>query len=339
MTLPSVLFFYLKQWLFPIYLSQAYDLPFRTQWELRHVGFPLAVFVTIAAGLWYLRWKRSDPAVNFALLALALPLLPVLYLPVFAIGELVHDRYFYLPGFGAALLVALALKPLFTGQLVFGVPRPLVLVLFALIVPLTYGTANASSYWENDTSLFEHAHHLAPENATARNNYALILARRGDPGGAIMVLQQLVRDRPDYFLGSYNLGRLLYEVKMLGPSERHLLEAASLAPHYADTYLQLGLVYLRSGELDQAEAQLRRAQSMRPLSPQYHFALGVTLAARGKCDLARAEFSGALSLDPDFPRAREQMNECGKPKAAVKPGAQAGNAQKVPGPIAPVKAP
>jgi tetratricopeptide (TPR) repeat protein len=329
LTLPSVLIFYLKQWFLPIQLSEAYDLSFRAQWDYYHIGVPLALLVTIAGGVWYFRRRLFDPTARFALAALALPLLPVLYLPVFATGELVHDRYFYLPGFGAALLVALALKPLFTGQLVWGMPRRLLVVLLGVVVPLVYGTANASSYWEDDSLLFEHVHRLAPENVTARNNYALGLARRGDRGAAISVLQQLVDDRPDYVWGSYNLGRLLYETNLIGAAEHYLQQARNLAPDNADVYLQLGLVCLRSGRLDEAELHLWRAQSLRPLSPKYHFALGVALAARGKCDLARAEFSSALSLDSEFPRAREQMNECGKQKTAVKPGNPIKNGQKV----------
>ena len=74
-------------------------------------------------------------------------------------------------------LVALALQPLFTGRLVFRMPQRLVLVMLALLLPLSYSTANASSYWVNDLVLFEHAHRVAPQNATARNNYAVQLSR------------------------------------------------------------------------------------------------------------------------------------------------------------------
>ena len=344
LTLPSVLFFYLRQWLLPLRLSAFYDLPLRTRWDLLHVALPFLVLGAVAGTLWYFRRKLGVREAIFALAALALTLLPALNLSIFARGELVHDRYLYLPGLGAALLTALALQPLFHGRLVFGLPQRLVLVMLALILPLSYSTANASSYWVDDSVLFEHAHRLAPQNATARNNYAVQLARHGDLGTAITMLEQLVQERPDYFLGSYNLGRLLYEINLMGAAEHYLQQARDTDPSMPDSYLQLGMIALRTGRVDQAESHFRRALALRPSDPKSHFALGVLLAQRGKCPLARAEFSAALSLNPGLSRAQEQMDKCGADHASKisSPPAVAGaSLPSLPArtPLAPVQGP
>jgi protein O-mannosyl-transferase len=316
LTLPSVLFFYLHQWLLPVRLSEFYDLPLRMHWDLLHVALPLAALGAAAGALWYFRRQLGSREVVFALAAITVPLLPAMNLSVFAAGELVHDRYSYLPGLGVALIAALALQPLFKGRLVFGMPQRLVLVMLAIILPLSYSAANASSYWVDDSVLFEHAHSVAPQNATARNNYAVQLALHGDEGTALTMLQDLVRERPDFFLGTYNLGRLLYETDMLGASEHFLQQASSIDPGMPDTYLQLGMIRMRTGRESEAEAQFRHALALRPNDPKIHFALGVVLALRGNCPSARAEFSQALSLNPGLVRAQEQMDKCGAATAA-----------------------
>jgi len=322
LTMPSVLFFYLKQWLVPIRMTLFYNVEFRTRWDLLHVALPLGALAAAAAALWWFRRKLGTREMTFALAAMVLPLLPVLYLSVFPAGELVHDRYTYLPGLGAALLVGLALQPLYRGHLVFGLPQRLVLVMLPVVLALSYSTANASSYWVNEFNLFQHAERMAPENILARNNYAIQLAHHGDQGTGIAMLQKLVDERPDFFLANYNLGRLLYEVNLLGAAQHYLQVARSLVPDMPDTYAQLGLVSMRAGRLDEAVQNFRYGAALRPRDPTLHFALGVALAATGDCALARSEFSSVLFLDPAFTHAQEQMDKCGG--ASKGPGSTTG---------------
>jgi tetratricopeptide (TPR) repeat protein len=313
------LVFYLKQWLLPLRLSEFYDLPLRDRWDLLHVAAPLAVLAALAAALWYFRRHLGERELAFALVAVAAPLLPALNLSLFARGELVLDRYAYLPGLGAALIVALAVHPFFRGRPVFRMPQGMLLVTLALLLPLSYSTANASSYWVNDFVLFEHAHRMAPENATARNNYAVQIARHGDPGTALAILEKLAKERPDYYLASYNLGRLLYEVNLVPAAEHYLQQAKKIDPQMPDAYMQLGMIYMRTGRTAEAESHFRSAVALRPRDPKLRFALGVVLARPGNCDAARAEFARALALQPGFPRAQEQSDQCDREASPEEP--------------------
>jgi Tfp pilus assembly protein PilF len=200
-----------------------------------------------------------------------------------------------------------------------------------VVLALSYSTANAASYWVDDASLFEHAVSIAPENAMARNNYAVQLFTSGDYGRGLPILQKLVNDRPDFYLGNYNLGRVLYEMNLLAPAEDYLKRATRLNPALPYGYLQLGLVYMKAGHLDWAEHNFRQALFLRPDDPKFHFALGVTLAARSDCPQARSEFSQALLLDPKLTRAQDQMEKCGNRAASAGAGAPA-----LPAPAAPV---
>jgi protein O-mannosyl-transferase len=336
LSLPSVLFFYLRQWLLPLQLSEFYDLPIQMNWNTLYVLLPLTVVFTVAGALWYFRRKMGTRELTLGVIFVALPLLPALSLPVFPPGELVHDRYFYLSSIGASLIVALALQPLTKGGLVFRLPRRLVLVMLTLILPLCYSTANATSYWVNNFILFEHAHNVAPRNAKARTNYALELWVKGDRVGALNMLEGVVRERPEYYLANYNLGRMLYDAHLFPEAEDSLQQARRISPDEPDPYFHLGMIRIRTGRLDEAESEFRQALALRPDDPKLHFALGAVMAEQGNCPVARSEFSQALSLDPKLTGAQEQKDKCGV--AAAVPSAGPGS-MPVRVPLAPVKGP
>jgi tetratricopeptide (TPR) repeat protein len=310
LTLPSVLFFYVRQWLLPIRLSEFYDLEFLRRADLAHLWLPLLGLFVLAGVLWFFREKLGRREAGMASAWMILTLLPALDLFVFPSGELVHDRYFYLPGFGAALLVALAAGLLARGPATIGVPRLLLLVTLAILAPLCYSAATASSYWVDDFIMFQHANWVAPENGTARNNYAIELDRQGKSDAAIPILKGLLKEQPNNYLANFNLGRISYETGDMATAEQYFEHAEMIDPNQADTYLQLSLINLRRNQSVEAESNIRRAIALRPVEPIYHYALGVTLAQGGNCPAAMPELIESLELKPGFVQAQMQMQQC-----------------------------
>ena len=313
LTVPSVLLFYVRQWLFPIRLAEFYSLPVVDRFDILHVLLPVLALLLIAAVIWWFRNQLGRREVTFASVWMIVPLLPALDLGIFAHGQLVHDRYFYLPSFGAALLAALVLDKLAQGvraPLVFGYPRAFALVVLAVLILLCYGTASASGNWADDYILFENAYRLDPGNAQVRSNLAIEYARRKEFDRAIPMLLQVLKDEPNNWLANYNLGRVLYNLGQLDAAEHYQERAVQINPGLPDSYMQLGLIQLRSNRLGLAEANMRRSAELRPLEPNIRFALGVTLQTEGKCGEARSEFAKAIALNPGFSKAREQMEKC-----------------------------
>jgi protein O-mannosyl-transferase len=315
LTLPSVLFFYVRQWLLPLQIAEFYDLPLLRSFNIVHVLLPALAILFLGGALWFLRGKLGRRVVEFAAIWTVVTLLPAFDFAVFPPGELVHDRYFYLPSFGASLILALALGQLAAAPAMFPamfrLPQAWLLASLALLVPLCYGTARAAKFWINDYALFEHAYRVAPANLTARNDYAIELVNRGDYGTAIPIMKQLLAEHPDNWGANFNFGRLFYKLGMYPQAETYFDRARSVRPAVPETYQQLALVYLRTGHPDQAEANLLRAVDLQPLNASFRFALGVVLAQRADCAAARAQFSEALLLTPGFSRAQEQMAKCG----------------------------
>jgi len=315
LTLPSVAFFYVRQWLLPMHVGEFYDLPLWSSFDILHVLVPLLALVALAAILWLTRKKLGSREVAFAVVWMIAPLLPVLDFAVLAPGQLVHDRYFYLPAFGAALLSALLLAKLATGPMAFGVPRRLLIPTLAIVVLCSYATADASSYWMDDYTLFQHSYELAPKNVVVRVNYAIAEARRGDYFTAMPLLDGVLYEQPNNWLANYNLGRVFYDMSMLRPAEGRFKEVERIYPAMPDTYLQLGLIDIKTNRPEEAVENLRHAVELQPSEATFHFSLGVALEVEGNCDDARSEFAQTLALDSTFPKAQEQMTKCGS-KAA-----------------------
>ena len=321
LTLPSVAFFYVRQWVLPMNVGEFYDLPLWSSFDVPHVLVPLLAVLVLVAVLWFVRARLGSREVAFAVVWMIAPLLPVLDFAVLAPGQLVHDRYFYLPGFGAALLSALLLAKLAGGPLVFGVPRRLLIPTLAIAVCLSYVTANAASYWIDDYTLFQHSYELAPKNVVARVNYAIAVARRGDYMAAMPILDGVLYEEPNNWLANYNLGRVFYDMGIYRASEGRFEQVVRIYPAMPDTYLQLGLIDIKTNRPDEAEKNLRHAVALQPTEATFRFSLGIALQIEGKCDDARAEFAETLALDPSFPKAQEQMSKCGS--AAAQPGSPA----------------
>jgi tetratricopeptide (TPR) repeat protein len=317
LTLPSLAFFYYKQWLLPIHPTEFYETPISTTLNVTHVLLPFGGLVLIAVVLWLIRRKLGTREVAFASAWMVLPILPPLYFVVFALGDVVHDRYFYLPSFGPALLLALALEKLAGGPVIFGLPRRLSFVMLALVLILCWATSNAASYWRDNFTLFEHAYKLAPHSVIPRINYAVELTSRGELGNAIPLFEQVLKEHPDNYLATYGLGCALYKAGILKAAEHFFEQTEQLNPDMAGTYLHLGLIEMKTQRTDQAVGNMRRALAIDPVEPAFHFALGMALQQQGNCKESRSELAAALNLDPSLPHAAEQIEKCGQSSSST----------------------
>jgi hypothetical protein len=336
LTMPSVAFFYVRQWVLPMHLGEFYDLPLWSKFDFLHVLMPFLALLLLAAGFWLARKKLGSREVVFGAAWMIAPLLPVLDFAVLPPGQLVHDRYLYLPSFGAALLSALVLSKLATGATAFGIPRRLLVPTLAIAVLCCYVTADAASYWMNDYTLFQHAYELTPKNVVARVNYAIVVASHGDYFTAMPILDGVLYEEPNNWLANYNLGRVFYDMGMLRPAEGRFEVVERIFPTMPDTYLQLGLIDMKTNRPNEAVENLRRAVELQPTEATFRFSLGVALETAGKCDEARSAFEQTLAIDPTFPKARDQISQC-KPGAAQQGSSPANgtDALAAPDPAAP----
>ena len=97
----------------------------------------------------------------------------------------------------------------------------------------------------------------------------------------------------------FELGCELEETSPLEARQAYM-QAITLAPEYADPYLNLGRMDHEIGELGKAEANYRRAVQCDPRDATAHYNLGVLLEDRERPDEAIQAYHQAVVRDPDL---------------------------------------
>ena len=315
LTIPSVLWFYLKMLFVPVGLSGFYDTPYVTSPSFHQFWLPLLGIGLFAAALFYWWWKTREPLIAFASVLLVLPLIPLMNFSVFFQGEIAHDRYLYTPSIGFALLAAMAIvklarkigAPRISPSLAEGRVSALIAGSIALIFLVL--TISQSLYWADNLVLYSRGVNIAPKNNLALNNLANEFANRHMYPQAIALYGKVLERDPTFYLANYNLGYTSYQSGDYQTGEHFLRRAAALDPTDAGTFYYLAKCEMQLGQLDAAETNLHRAilVDQRLLGPRY--TLGVLLKQEGRTKEALDYFRAELVKNPNDADARKQLEE------------------------------
>lgn len=308
LTLPSILWFYIKSLVWPVGLSVFYDLPYVIEPTFMNFVLPFVIVLSVAILLWM--WAKRSRHAAFAIIWLVLPILPVLNISVFFEGELAHDRYLYLPSIGFAMLVALAVRQLNFGRAkIFGEPLVQVLTVLTLVCLLNQATIREAGYWSNNFTLYSRGMETAPNNFLAINNMGTAMAKRGRHQEAVELYKEALARKPFYWSANCNLGYSYYQLGMFDEAERYLERAIAIYPNDPRQFLCLGMTRMKLGRLDEAANAIRHALELKPEGPDYHYALGTVLQRQGDLAGALNEFEAELSITPEHRGAREEITE------------------------------
>jgi tetratricopeptide (TPR) repeat protein len=311
LTWPSILWFYAQHLLLPFRLSEFYSLDY-----VHHAtaGLVLPLFLLLALGLALYYWIRALPQKQVAFFALALivlPLLPVLNLRSLTPGDIVHDRYLYLPSAGLALLAALSLREIDRRVTWFGAaalpPAGTLVVVVALVFALL--TVTQQTQWANDILLYTRGAESAPDNLTVRDNLANALLSANQPQRAIPLYLDILKRSPNFWRSNYNLGFALYQTGNAPAAEQTLQRAIMIDSSDSDQYIYLALVELQLKKFPEAADNARQAIARNPQARGYHFVLGLILEAQGNRDAAIAAFNTELREHPDNAPAAAELQK------------------------------
>lgn len=114
-------------------------------------------------------------------------------------------------------------------------------------------------------------------------------------------------DRRYYAYRDLNLAKVLGWAGKLAEAEPPLLRAAEVLDDEPDLFLNLGVLYQKTGRPEAALGELRRAVELAPGSPEAHFNLGVTYGLLGRTAPAVAALEEALRLAPGYVEARYDL--------------------------------
>ena len=310
LTLPSILVLYVKHWFLPIRLSEFYDLYYQSHVTLRGVVLPALVLVAIALAVWMLRKPLGIRAIGYAVVWMAIPLLPALDTFVFANGELLHDRYFYVPSIGASMLIALIIQRTLAGQpAVFGQPSRIVGAALALSAVLGLCAVRKSKLLDDYFTLFSHGNqlrHLVPLAPTNLGRNRSL----DETEAARKLLETAYQRVPEDSRLVFNLARLNYVDEQYSKSEKFARESIRLDPGPADVYVLLGQTLLKQGRMREAIQAFRSAVEHNPYDSTFRTIYGIVLRMNGDCAGADSQFSAAIALNAGDSTAHLQMVAC-----------------------------
>lgn len=310
LTWPAVLWFYARHLLLPISLSEFYSLSYLDHATARGFWLPLTMLaIGLLVSWFWIRALSQRSAAWFAVALMVLPLLPVLDLRSLTVGDIVHDRYLYLPAVGFVLLIALSLReierrmPSFHAISLSLAGTGLITLLFAVL------TVAQQTQWTNDIQLYTRGLESAPDNLTVRDNLANALMAANQPERAIPMYLEVLKRNPGFWRSNYNLGLAYYKLGNSRGAEDYLMRAVQIDRRDSDQFIYLALVELQLKKLPEAAENARQAIARNPQARGYHFILGLIGEAQGDRNAAIAAFKAEVTEHPDNTLAATELKK------------------------------
>ncbi len=316
LTLPSILFAYLVKLAWPHTLSLYYDYSYVSAptWQEFFRPGCLIILVVMLAEEWYERARavssREGKCLTFAFLWMVVAILPVLDLRMLPKGEIVHDRYLYLPSVGFAILAGLAVAHWHRATKLIRWRRLAVAsATTAACLAMGLWTVHQTLYWNDDFSLSFHAHEIAPQSVAATTSLAAAVAQRGMTGPAMELYRQALALQPDFWRANVNLAYLYYSQGNIPQAANYFARACNADPTDGDQFLYLGMALLQLGRPSDAERAIRTALLVRPQGRNYHLGLAMALKAEGRLPEAEQEAKAEIAEDPESRQAQTMLKD------------------------------
>ena len=254
-------------------------------------------------------------------------------------GQIMADRYFYIPSIGLFIALVFSLADIakrwrVVPVLSIGIVGTVLLVLATL--------TNAQIHrWHDSFTLFEHTLAVTPPNLRIENSLALAMGASGrydqaaahfektleiDPNfydglvgmgvtramqsrilEAIPYFQAAIRSQPELPKAHVQLALALWKQNDDQAAFEEMRRASQLAPNDADIRADFGLALELVGRTPEAIDQLHEALRMNPNNAEAHGNLGLALLASGKAQESIPEFELALRLKPELKGAADNL--------------------------------
>ncbi|MBM4056497.1 MAG: tetratricopeptide repeat protein [Planctomycetes bacterium] len=269
LTMTKVIASYIKLWFFPIVLNPDYHVTFETT----PIKLPFLVSLALLACIAFLavRLYRKQKEITFSILWIFITLIPVMN--IIPIGNIMAERYLYLPSFGFCLFAGILILKIHAR-----VPKayhPLVNACFAAIFILSLAhTIRHNRVWFDKQALWYYTVFNTSCSFNAHNNLGKEYYEKGLLDKAIeeytIALSKASEVRYAYPIAHYNLGIAYDEKGMYDASIQAYRNALRIEPKNGDTHNNLAITLFKDGQVDLAIEEFRAAITQDSDNPTYH---------------------------------------------------------------------
>jgi tetratricopeptide (TPR) repeat protein len=288
---------YLGKLIIPANLSAAYTFhPINSLLEWRGL---MAVVLTVGfvCALYLLRDRNN--AALFCLLLIAIPLLPVLYIP--GLGEHTFaDRYLYLPSVGFAIILSMGLGSISNLDILDRRGYFVLALVLAIAVSYSLSTIKRNTVWKDDLTLWSETVRKSPDSHVVHDNLGVAYYKQGQLDEAMEEFRIALKLKPDYEKTHNNLGVVYDKLGRTDEAIEEFLTALKLKPDFAEAHYNLGTAYNVRGRIDEAIDEYKEAIRLKPDYANAHSNLGIAYGKKGFLDMAIQEFLTAIRFKTDF---------------------------------------
>jgi tetratricopeptide (TPR) repeat protein len=307
LTAPSLLAFYLRQCLLPLWIGPSYPLRVVEPGALSATNFWLPLLLCLLFAAFAFRVLRRGGAVQrFGLALFALTLLPAFNIAAFMPEQLVHDRYLYLPLLGLLMAIVPELAAVLSARLPARRAQAAAATMTVLAATaLLAATLRYNRAWADEFSFWEASVASDPTSSYNWAHRGLTLKERGRPAEAEAALRRALEHPVDAALPTALIVRaqLAREAKRFDEAERDLRRVIESNPSNVVAYEELSVTLRSAGRLQDAANVLESGRQRVP-----HYACAFTTNLAVVLYLARAKAEALAQLEAIRPRIDGEAN-------------------------------
>ena len=265
----QIVFMYIQKILLPINLSATYHFahfePVKTLFSWQVIA-GLLFFSTLV--LVILNGKTRGSVAGIGALIFLVPYILISQV-FFAAGDVIGEKWMYLPSAGIALFVGYLALKLFEFKRVLSISFLTILVICYAPVIIT-----RNKVWASPKALYDSMAKDAPKSVQGHYGLGIYYLRNGEiersKAEAIKAFEIYDSHPPTITL----LGNIAFWEKRYEEAEKMYLLSIKLDPTYASTYASLASLYFASGRYDLARDIFRSGLDRAPGRPKPEFVVG-----------------------------------------------------------------
>ncbi len=326
LAMAHVLACYVKLFFLPFRLNADYCVPYPLSFA--QISFWLSTFLFVVIGVCSFRLQSKRKQTFFLVLWFFVALIPVMN--IIPLGNIMAERYLYLPGAGFCMAVASFLANregdtpcrTFSSHSQNEYPRNACIPSFVrgrtlrlaascgvscILAVNAYLTITRNNDWRDGLQLWSRTAITTPNSFRAHVNLGTAYEKMGLNAASLESYQKALLLDPNDEDVYNNLGVYYNKVGAFDDAILHYKKCLNLNPNHFRAYNNLGVTLTRQRRLDEAIDAFRRALSLNNLYPDAHNNLGIAYYRKGDMDEAEREFKLAVSIEPYHAEAHNDL--------------------------------